>query len=148
MVANVKIHHIARGSNKNLLLIDPKINLRVNKNTPMRIYELGSELTKAGLGFPQYSNDDVVVDGLVKLGYELADARNYVTAACWEFIIPAVGGDVDNIGAMSFPKVVDICLHRDLLNCETFDDFMVKISVAFGYAGGTIIGGNRCGASE
>ena len=114
-------------ASKNLLLIDPKINLRVNKNTPMRIYELGSELTKAGLGFPQYSNDDVVVDGLVKLGYDLEDARNYVTAACWEFIIPAVGGDVDNIGAMSFPKVVDICLHRDLVNCETFDDFMVKI---------------------
>jgi len=39
-------------ASRNLLMIDPKINLRVSKNTPIRVYELGSELTKAGLGFP------------------------------------------------------------------------------------------------
>jgi len=111
-------------ASKNLMLIDPKINLRVNKNTPMRVYELGSELTKAGLGFPQYSNDDVVIDGLVNLGYDLEDARNYAMAACWEFIIPKKGADVANIGALSFPAVVDECLHRDLVKCDTFDEFM------------------------
>lgn len=114
-------------ASRNLLLIDPKINLRVNKNTPTRIYELGTELTKAGLGFPQYSNDDVVVEGLVKLGYDLEDARNYAMAACWEFIIPKVGGDVANIGALSFPKIIDICLHEHLLNCATFEEFMEKV---------------------
>lgn len=114
-------------ASRNLLLIDPKINLRVNKNTPIRIYELGSELTKAGLGFPQYSNDDVVVEGLIKLGYELKDARNYVMAACWEFIIPKVGADVANIGALSFPKVVDTCFHKYLTECENFDAFLEKV---------------------
>ena len=114
-------------ASKNLLLIDPKINLRVNKNTTERIYELASELTKAGLGFPQYSNDDVVVEGLVKAGYELKDARNYVVAACWEFIIPKVGADVANIGALSFPKVIDAALHESLVKSETFDDFMTAV---------------------
>ncbi len=114
-------------ASRNLLLIDPKINLRVNKNTPQKIYELGTELTKAGLGFPQYSNDDVVVEGLVKLGYELEDARNYAMAACWEFIIPKVGADVANIGALSFPKVIDTCLHRDLQGCESFEKFMKAV---------------------
>lgn len=107
----------------NLLMIDPKINLRVGKHTPLRVYELGSELTKAGLGFPQYSNDDVVIDGLVNLGYDRKDAINYVTAACWEFIIPKVGADVANIGALSFPKVIDTCLHRDLPVCKTYSEF-------------------------
>lgn len=110
-------------ASRNLLMIDPKINLRVGKNTPLKVYELGSELTKAGLGFPQYSNDDIVIDGLVKLGYDRYDAVNYVTAACWEFIIPKVGADVANIGALSFPKVIDICLHRDLMSCDTYADF-------------------------
>ena len=114
-------------ASRNLLLIDPKINLRVNKNTPERIYELGTELTKAGLGFPQYSNDDVVVEGLVKLGYDLKDARDYAMAACWEFIIPKVGADVANIGALSFPKVIDTCLHRDLPGCDTFEAFMEAV---------------------
>lgn len=110
-----------------LMMIDPKINLRVSKNTPLRVYELGSRLTRAGLGFPQYSNDDVVIPGLERLGYETQDARNYTVAACWEFIIPGVGADVANIGALSFPKVIDICLHRDLENCDTFAEFMDKV---------------------
>ncbi len=114
-------------ASRNLLLIDPKINLRVNKNTPLRVYELGSELTKAGLGFPQYSNDDVVIDGLLRLGYEEKDARNYVLAACWEFIIPKVGADVANIGALSFPKVIDTVLHRDFPDCNTFEDVLERV---------------------
>lgn len=110
-----------------LLLIDPKINLRVSKNTPDEVYELGTQLTKAGLGFPQYSNDDVVIPGLVKLGYDLADARNYAIAACWEFIIPGVGADVANIGALSFPKVIDRCLHEDLENSRDMDAFFTAV---------------------
>lgn len=114
-------------ASRNLKLIDPKINLRVNKNTPLSVYELGTELTKAGLGFPQYSNDDVVIDGLVNMGYELEDARDYAVAACWEFIIPKCGGDVANIGALSFPGVVDIALRKHLKNAKTFDEFMAAV---------------------
>ena len=110
-------------ASEELKMIDPKINLRVSKNTPLEVYELGSRLTKAGLGFPQYSNDDIVIDGLKQLGYSEKDARDYVVAACWEFIIPKVGADVANIAAVSFPKVVDTVLHRDLKNCTAFDEF-------------------------
>ncbi|NMB12146.1 MAG: pyruvate formate-lyase [Firmicutes bacterium] len=110
-----------------LKVIDPKINLRVHKDTPLSIYELGSMLTKEGLGFPQYSNDDVIIPGLVQLGYDLIDARNYVVAACWEFIIPGVGMDIPNIGALSFPKVVDTCLHRDLAKATNFEELMESI---------------------
>lgn len=115
-------------ASRNLLMIDPKINLRVSSKTPLRVFELGSELTKAGLGFPQYSNDDVVIPALERLGYEPRDARNYVVAACWEFIIPGKGADVANIGALSFPKVVDICLHRDLAACSNMEDFLKAVS--------------------
>ena len=110
-------------ASSNLMMIDPKLNIRVGKDTPIEVYEMGSKLTKAGLGFPQYSNDDVVIDGLVKLGYDLKDARNYVVAACWEFIIPNVGADVPNIDALSFPRVIDNCLHRDLERCKNIEEF-------------------------
>ncbi len=110
-------------ASNNLLLIDPKINLRVNKNTPIEVYELGTQLTKAGLGFPQYSNDDIVIAGLEKLGYEHNDAVNYVCAACWEFIIPAVGADVANIAALSYPKVVDDVIHNEFNKCDTYEQF-------------------------
>lgn len=97
-----------------LRLIDPKINLRVSKDTPLSVFELGTQLTKLGLGFPQYENDDVAIPGLLRLGYEEADARNYAMAACWEFIIPGRGMDIPNIGALSFAGVVDQALREGL----------------------------------
>ncbi len=90
-----------------LKLIDPKINLRVTKNTPIEVYEEASKLTAVGLGFPQYSNDDTVIPALVKLGYAPEDAADYTVAACWEFIIPGLGMEIANIGALSYPKAVD-----------------------------------------
>ena len=95
-----------------LKLVDPKINLRVDKSTPLEVYEAGTELTAKGLGFPQYANDDVVIPALQKWGYELEDARDYVTAACWEFVIPRCGMDIDNIDAVSFVGCLDTALRR------------------------------------
>ena len=88
-------------------MIDPKINLRVSAATDLNLLCLATELTRKGLGFPQYCNDDVVIPGLAAHGYDLEDARDYVVAACWEFIIPGRGMEVVNIGAVSFPAAVD-----------------------------------------
>ena len=74
----------------------------------------GTRLTKLGLGFPQYENDDVVIPGLEKLGYAPEDARNYVVAACWEFIIPGRGMDIPNIGAVPVAGVVDQAIRQTL----------------------------------
>lgn len=105
-----------------LNIIDPKINIRVSKNTPFERYVLGSKLTAKGLGFPQYSNDDVVIDGLVNLGYDLKDAADYTVAACWEFIIPGRGMDVPNIITMNFPAVVRQSMADNLEKCESYEE--------------------------
>jgi len=110
-----------------LKLIDPKINLRVNRDTPLSVYEKGTELTKVGLGFPQYSNDDVVIPALIRLGYAPEDAADYTVAACWEFIIPKVGMEIANIGALSYPLCVDRAL-RTLDDGADLQD--MKIAVA------------------
>lgn len=110
-----------------LKLIDPKINLRVNRNTPVSTYILGSELTKQGLGFPQYCNDEVVIPGLRALGYEKEDACNYVVAACSEFIVPGKAMDIPNIEAVSFAGVVSDAVSEDLLNCESYEVFTVCV---------------------
>ena len=99
---------------RDLKLIDPKINLRIDSNTPEDLLELGCELTKCGLGFPQYSNDEVVIPALVKKGYKLEDARNYTVAACWEFIIPGKGIEIVNQGAVSLPYAVDYAFEKEM----------------------------------
>lgn len=112
-------------ASRNLKLIDPKINLRVSKDTPLSIYEKGTELTKVGLGFPQYSNDDVVIKGLERLGYAPEDAVNYVVAACWEFIIPGVGNDIANIGAVNFPQLVNDAIKAN--KAQSFDELIDEV---------------------
>ena len=104
--------------------IDPKINIRVNKDTPLSLYEKCTQLTKQGLGFPQYSNDDVVIPALLKYGYSLEDARNYTVAACWEFIIPGTALDIPNIGAVCHATVVDKCIREKLTQCDCFEDLL------------------------
>ncbi|MBQ8383130.1 MAG: pyruvate formate-lyase [Clostridia bacterium] len=111
----------------NLCLADPKINLRVSKNTPIERFTEATHLTAKGLGFPQYSNDDVVIPGLIALGYDPADAANYTVAACWEFIIPAKGMEIPNIAALFFPTAVHRALHASLASAPDFDSFLAAV---------------------
>lgn len=113
-----------------LNLIDPKINLRVSKNTPDEIFEFGTRLTKRGLGFPQYCNDDIVIPGLIKLGYDEEDAYNYVVAACWEYIVPNCCADIPNIRTIDFPVLVNNVLVSKLERCNSFDELMSYVEKA------------------
>ena len=108
-------------------LIDPKINLRITRETDVALLELASELTRKGLGFPQYANDDVVIPSLVAHGYELADARDYTVAACWEFIVPGRGMDVVNIGAVSFPYAADAAIRAGLAAGAPFEAICKRV---------------------
>ena len=107
-----------------LSLIDPKINLRCGKNTPMERFERGTELTKQGLGFPQYCNDDVVVPGLITLGYDEEDAWDYTVAACWEYIVPNCAADVPNRATLNFPLAVSDAVREHLLTSNTFEELL------------------------
>lgn len=110
-----------------LRLIDPKLNLRVSRDTPLPVYELGTELTRQGLGFPQYANDDVIIDGLVRLGYAPEDACNYVVAACWEFIIPGRGMDIPNIDALSLAEMVENAVLEHLTDCGSYEALFSRV---------------------
>ncbi len=112
---------------RDLSMIDPKINLRISAQTDLALLELASELTRKGLGFPQYSNDDVVIPALTAHGYDLTDARNYTVAACWEFIIPGKGMEVVNIGAVSLPFAVDQAVRQGLEQNETFESIQERV---------------------
>ena len=123
------LSEICLKASMNVKMIDPKINLRVDKNTPFDRYVLGSRLTATGMGFPQYSNDDIVIDGLTALGYAPEDAVNYTVAACWEFIIPGLGMDIPNVASLSFPDCVNKVIRDHLDKCEDFASFLIMIDL-------------------
>jgi len=123
-----------------LLVIDPKINLRVNKDTPADRYEFASQLTVKGLGFPQYLNDDVIIAGLVEKGYKYEDAVNYTVAACWEPIIPKKGMDIANIDALSFLACADTAFREQPVD---FARYMKLISIEIEDAINGIVQGHK-----
>lgn len=125
-----ELSRICLQASMELQLIDPKINLRVGKKTPDEIFEYATHLTKLGLGFPQYCNDDVVVEGLCKLGYDYEDALNYVVAACWEYIIPGCDAGIPNIDVMDFPAVVGGAIREHLEESDTFEILMKYVKRA------------------
>jgi formate C-acetyltransferase len=112
---------------REVALIDPKINLRVDRHTDLELLSLAAELTRIGLGFPQYANDEVIIPGLVAAGYEREDARDYTVAACWEFIIPGRGMEVVNIGAASFPAAADKAIRDGLAAGDSFARILERV---------------------
>lgn len=121
------LSEICLTASEELALIDPKINLRVNKDTPLSLYERGTRLTKQGLGFPQYTNDDIAIPYLISVGYSETDARDYALAACWELISSGKGADVVNIDVLSFPTVVDRAIRTFLPQAKDFDALLCRV---------------------
>ena len=101
-----ELSEICMKASLELNLIDPKINLRVNSKTPKERYVFATQMTKMGMGFPQYNNDDIIIPGLIKAGYAPEDAYNYSVAACWEYIVPN-SFDYPNVRTMNFPLAVN-----------------------------------------
>jgi formate C-acetyltransferase len=52
---------LALEASRDVSMIDPKINLRISPDTDLDLLCLATELTRKGLGFPQYSNDALVI---------------------------------------------------------------------------------------
>ncbi len=123
-----ELTHIVLRVARDVAMIDPKINLRINADTDKNLLMTAARLTQIGLGFPQYSNDDVIIPALTAMGYDLKDARDYTVAACWEFIIPGKGMEVVNIGAVSFPLAAHEAIVDGLTeNDRNFENIMDRV---------------------
>ncbi len=134
-----ELTHIALRASLYTEMIDPKINLRITPDTDLSLLCAAAELTRKGLGFPQYSNDAVVIPALVAHGYDLEDARDYTVAACWEFIIPGKGMEVVNIGAVSLPGAVDRAIRDGLSQGDDFEGIVNRAAADIGRQVGELV---------
>lgn len=62
----------------------PPQAIRINKNTPPRLWEAAIETTKILGGIPSFENDDIIIPALMKRGLSLEDARDYALIGCVE----------------------------------------------------------------
>lgn len=100
---------------KELSLPDPKLLLRVGKDTPKDLLDKATECIATGVGSPLLSNDEVIVPYLIDFGYDKHDAFNYGVSACWEPLSIGNSLEQNNIGCLNFGMAV----HKTIMD-ETF----------------------------
>ena len=62
-------------------------SLRINKNSPDRLWDCAIETSKLVGGLPLFQNDEVIIPSLMKeVGFELRDARDYGIIGCQEIV--------------------------------------------------------------
>jgi formate C-acetyltransferase len=71
-----------------LHISDFPLGIRVNKRTDGRLLRRVAEVQRHGGGIAALYNEEVVIDGLVKFGYPLEEAREFANDGCWEVLIP------------------------------------------------------------
>lgn len=71
-----------------LHISDFPIAVRVNKKTPDKLLRRIAEVQRLGGGIVSIYDETGIIDGMVKFGYPLEEARCFTNDGCWEVIIP------------------------------------------------------------
>ncbi len=77
---------------EHVFLPQPSFSIRVWNGSPHSLLLRAAELTRTGIGFPAYYNDEVIIPQLIARGLTVEDARNYNIIGCVE---PQVSGKTE-----------------------------------------------------
>ena len=103
---------------------DPKLILRVNKDTTDVIWRKAIDCILTGGGSPLIINEKKVMDGMVEFGYDKEDVWNFGTSACWEPLIIGKSFDQNN-PLLNIPVIESLNkLIESDAGSESFDEFL------------------------
>ena len=72
-----------------MLMHSPPVALRLNRNTPKKLWDCALSVNKLAGGVPSFYSDDVIMEALVLRGISRNDVWNYCLVGCVE---PSIGG--------------------------------------------------------
>lgn len=99
---------------------DPKLILRVNKDTSDIIWRKAIDCILTGCGSPLIINEKKVMDGMVEFGYDKDDVWNFGTSACWEPLI--IGKSFDQNNPLLNIPVID-SLNKLMESGDSYESF-------------------------
>ena len=73
---------------KHVFLPQPSISIRVWNGSPQELLIRAAEVTRTGIGFPAYYNDEIIIPSMQNRGIPLEEARNYCIIGCVEPHVP------------------------------------------------------------
>jgi len=92
-------------------LLQPSSSIQVSKKNPDRFVKRAARIIRTGYGQPSIFNADLIVQELVRMGKNVADARNGGSSGCVE--VGAFGKEAFILtGYFNMPKVMEITLHN------------------------------------
>ena len=90
--ATNELSYICIEASHHVFLPQPSLSIRVWNGTPHNLLIKAAELTRTGIGFPAYYNDEVIIPSLLNRGLTMEDARDYCIIGCVE---PQKAGKTD-----------------------------------------------------
>ena len=110
---------------KDAHLPDPKTCLRVSLNMPHDLLRKGLECISTGIGSPLLANDEVIPKALQSFGYEIQDAFNYISSACWEPLAYGRSLEKNNLKDINYAKaLIDTYNDEEFDKCKSIDDIL------------------------
>lgn len=82
--ATNELSFMAITATEHVFLPQPSFSVRVWNGTPHEFLVRAAELTRTGIGFPAYYNDEVIIPALQNRGLKLEEARDYNIIGCVE----------------------------------------------------------------
>ena len=104
-----------------LHISDYPIAVRLGAKTPEKLFRRVAEVQRFGGGIVSVYCEDTVIEGLVKFGYPLREAREFTNDGCWEAIIP--GKTAFTYCPCDMVQVLNLALQSEDAKAGRFTDF-------------------------
>ncbi len=88
---------------EHVFLPQPSFSVRVWNGSPHEFLIRAAELTRTGIGFPAYYNDEIIIPAIMARGLKLEEARDYGIIGCVE---PQIAGKTDGWHDAAFYNMV------------------------------------------
>ncbi len=79
---------ICLDATRHVFLPQPSISVRVWNGSARELLLRAAEVTRTGIGFPAYYNDEIIIPSMENRGIPIEDARNYCIIGCVEPHVP------------------------------------------------------------
>lgn len=90
----------------------PRLSVRIHENTPKELLDLVITMWSEGMSDPTVASDTNAIEGLMKYGVPLHDARDYTILGCQEIEIPGKSNFGCEDGSINIAKILEITLNH------------------------------------
>ena len=117
------LSYICLNATESLGLIDPKVSVRVHKDTPNGFLRKICELIAKGEYQPGIYNDEAIIPALVRSGIPLEDSRDYTNDGCSEILVQGKTCPWAFEANVKLLKCMELATNR-LEDFETFENLL------------------------